>query len=156
MHLITQTQYPFDYLVVSGAYRRFFQDQQEIDWWPVGEGIDVSPPVVQDALARLEVLVEDRSRFEQLVTKWRGERGATSSTIDIVLCPSYQSIIAMGEKAIPLILGQMRAEGDDPDQWFWALQVLTGQDPVDEEDEGNFRKMAQAWLGWAAHEGYAW
>jgi hypothetical protein len=97
----------------------------------------------------------DRIKFRRLVSRWRLERGARSSTTEILLAPAYQSIIGMGEKAVPLILAQLRSEGNQPDQWFWALQMLTGADPVQEEDEGNFRRMARAWLDWAAAEGYA-
>ncbi|MDE0105247.1 MAG: hypothetical protein OXN89_22965 [Bryobacterales bacterium] len=61
----------------------------------------------------------------------------------------------MGDRALRPILEQLEAEGDDPDQWFWALQVITGEDPVKREDRGNFRKMAKAWLEWARYEGYA-
>lgn len=62
----------------------------------------------------------------------------------------------MGPRAIPLILAQLVSEGDDPDHWFWALQVLTGANPVSEEDEGNLRRMSAVWLEWAASQGYAW
>jgi len=66
----------------------------------------------------------------------------------MILCPSYQAIIGMGPPAIDLILARLKAEGDDPDHWFWALQILTGINPVPEEDEGNVRKMADTWLKW--------
>jgi len=70
------------------------------------------------------------------------------------MLPSYQSIIGMGEEALPLILAQLKSERDEPDQWFWALRAITGANPVRPEDQGNFAKMAQAWLQWA-NEGYA-
>jgi hypothetical protein len=57
--------------------------------------------------------------------------------------------MAMGKPVIPIIMAQLRAEGEQPDQWFWALQVLTdGLDPVSEADRGNTVKMAEAWLNW--------
>lgn len=96
----------------------------------------------------------DRARFQTLTEQWRRERGAASSTTEIVLCPSYQTIIGMGEKAIPLILNQLRAEGDEPDHWFWALRAMTGTNPIPPEDQGNMSRMARAWLAWAASEGY--
>jgi hypothetical protein len=100
--------------------------------------------------------LSDSALFKQLVDQWRRERGVRSSTIDIILSHAYQSIIAMGEKAIPLILAQLESEGDDPDQWFWALQMLTRANPVKEDDEGDFSRMARSWLSWAAEKGYAW
>ena len=97
----------------------------------------------------------ESEEFQELVEGWHIERGTRSSTTEIVLCAAYQAIIGMGPRAIPLILAQMEAEGEHPDQWFWALQVLTKADPVKEEDEGNFRKMARAWLEWARLR-YVW
>lgn len=71
------------------------------------------------------------------------------------MLPAYQRIIGMGPDAVPLILAQLEAEGDDPDQWFWALRAITAANPVKPEDQGNTVKMAEAWLRWAKHEGYA-
>lgn len=91
----------------------------------------------------------DDAIFQQLLQQWHLERGATSSISQMALCRSYQRIIAMGrEKAVPLILRQLEKEGDNPDHWFWALQVLTNQDPVAPEDRGDMREMARAWLVW--------
>ncbi len=94
--------------------------------------------------------------FSMLVLRWRQERGATSSISQMAICPSYQRIIGMGEKAIPLLLEQLGQEQDDPDHWFWALQALTGEDPVNAGERGDMRKMAQAWLKWGSKSGYAW
>jgi hypothetical protein len=100
--------------------------------------------------------VEDWLKFQRLVREWRKERDTTMSmTSEMAMLPAYQQIIAMGEKALPLILSQLRSEGDEPDHWFWALRVLTGTDPVKQEDQGDISKMAQAWLAWAESEGYA-
>ena len=87
--------------------------------------------------------------FNKLIEQWHEERGITSSITDMALCPSYQSIIAMGENALPLIFHQMEREGDDPDHWFWALEAITGEDPVPEEAYGDTMRMAGAWLSWA-------
>jgi len=100
-------------------------------------------------------IVEEKAEFQQLAAKWRGERGSSSSITQIVLCPAYQTIIAMGAKVVPLILAQLESGGAHPDQWFWALQTLTRHDPVKEEDEGDFRRMAKAWLNWANGR-YVW
>lgn len=86
--------------------------------------------------------------FKQLVDQWHEERGATSSITEMVLCPAYQSIIGMGPRAVPLILSQLESEGDDPDHWFWALQVLTLDNPVSDDDEGDLQAMALAWIRW--------
>ncbi len=100
-------------------------------------------------------IVPDAMKFLSLVSQWRKERGATSSITEMAMCPSYQQIIAMGERVIPFILRELEDEGDEPDLWFWALQVLTENDPVSDEARGNMKKMADAWLDWARSR-YAW
>jgi len=78
-----------------------------------------------------------------------------SSITEGAACPAYQSIIGMGPIAIPMIMDTLQAEGDEPDQWFWALKALTGADPVSEEDRGNYRAMTASWLDWGKRAGYA-
>ncbi len=107
----------------------------------------VTTPVVDHVAQR-------RSRFLQLAARWNEERGALSSITEGAICPAYQEIIGMGPDAIPLIFAQLRVEGDEPDQWFWALRVITGVDPVQPQDRGNYRRMAHVWIDWAEREGY--
>ena len=107
-----------------------------------------------DELPAYQVLPEP-AYFKLLVDQWRAERGATSSITEMVMCRSHLRIIGMGENAIPLILHEMEREGDEPDMWFVALQILTGEDPVTDEIRGDFKAMADRWLEWAATAGYA-
>lgn len=95
------------------------------------------------------------AQFQQLRSEWKVKRGAISSITGMSMLEPYQKIIGMGDDALPLILAQLRSEGDEPDQWFWALKMITGVDPVQPTDQGNFRAMAQAWLAWGESEGYA-
>lgn len=90
----------------------------------------------------------DWNLFQSLAKQWQEERGAVSSISQMALCYSYQRIIAMGERAIPLILRQLEQEGDEPDHWFWALRMLTGINPIPEEARGDMRAMARAWIEW--------
>lgn len=92
---------------------------------------------------------EDFMLFSRLVVQWHKERGITSSLSVMILCPSYQRIIGMGEAAVPLILAQMKEEGDDPDHWSAALKAITGVDPVPEEAYGDTVKTAEVWFVWA-------
>jgi hypothetical protein len=116
-----------------------------------------SPPLVsRSEQAGLLTLSSDWSRFQDLVKQWHKERGATSSITEMVMCQSHLQIIAMGPSAIPLILRQMENEGDEPDMWFVALQLLTSADPVTDDVRGNFKKMAEVWLAWALRHGYVW
>jgi hypothetical protein len=95
--------------------------------------------------------------FQQLLQRWHLERGASSSITQISMCRSYQRIIAMGrDVAVPLILQDLRKRDSDPDHWFWALQMLTGEDPVSPEARGDMRQMAHEWLNWGYRNGYAY
>jgi hypothetical protein len=58
----------------------------------------------------------------------------------------------MGPDAVRLILAELKSEGDDPDQWFWALRAITQENPVKAEEQGDFRAMATAWFKWAEEE----
>lgn len=98
--------------------------------------------------------VREWLKFKALLSQWHEERGAMSSITEISNCPAYQAIIGMGETAITFILSQLKSEGEEPDQWFWALRAITGVFPG-EECSGDYLKMAQWWLTWGAFEGYA-
>jgi hypothetical protein len=58
--------------------------------------------------------------------------------------------MGMGFPAIPMILEELQRE---PDQWFWALEAITDQNPVPPEAEGKVRLMAQTWMEWGRQQG---
>ena len=159
MPSITVTEeYGIELPVLRGAYDWFFPEepQQRQPATYVYNDVIVASAVEPQFRMFPWQYVDDTLVFKFLVEQWRLQRGATSSTTEMVLCSAYQSIIGMGEKAIPFILAELASELTDPDHWFWALQALTGANPVSEEDEGNLSKMARTWLQWAASQGYAW
>ena len=92
-----------------------------------------------------------RQRFQALVRQWKEATLLLSSITDMAMHPAYQQIIGMGPSVLPLLFAELRRE---PDHWFWALKAITGQDPVPPADRGNVRRMADAWLKWAASQGY--
>jgi hypothetical protein len=91
--------------------------------------------------------------FQTLAHRWREERGPTSSTTEMAMCPSYQRIIGLGPEALPLILRELERE---PDHWFWALRSITGEDPVPPASRGQVREMAQHWIEWGRRQGLHW
>ncbi len=98
--------------------------------------------------------LERSLRFQLLVSQWYVERGATSSIEEMCTRPAYLSIMAMGPEALPLLIGQLKSEGENPDHWFVALHYITkGEDPVPYQDRGDMAKMSQAWLEWAESRG---
>jgi hypothetical protein len=115
----------------------------------------VLPEALQAAKYLAARRAKNSDRFQALAQEWRVQHAAMSSITDISTLPAYQKIIGLGEDAVPLILNQLKQEGDEPDQWFWALRALTDADPVAPADQGNFVKMAQAWIAWGENAGYA-
>jgi hypothetical protein len=91
------------------------------------------------------------AKFNRLASEWRRERNPFSSNpMEWAMCPSYQKIIGIGPEAVPLLLEELRRR---PDHWFWALHVLTEEDPVPAEHRGHFDTMVSAWIAWGeSHE----
>jgi hypothetical protein len=91
-----------------------------------------------------------RAEFHALAERWRLETGGLSSIMRIIMHPAYQRIIGMGPVAIPMILDDLaRTE----DHWFWALQSITGENPIPKEASGYVDRMAEAWLEWGRQHG---
>ncbi len=90
-------------------------------------------------------------KFNSLKIEWEFDTFLLSSTTQISMHPAYQEIIGMGEKAIPLILNDLKQQEGF---WFWALNAITGEDPVTPENRGNIENMTEAWLKWGEENGY--
>jgi len=96
---------------------------------------------------------EAAARFSALAEEWRSSLTRGADVTDDLYSPNYQQIIGMGGRAVPFILGELER---DSDHWFWALQSITGTNPIPPEAEGNVEKMAEAWLDWGRKQGYKW
>jgi hypothetical protein len=83
------------------------------------------------------------SRFRELAQKWRAETDHLSSMSAMISNPNYQSIVALGEAVVPILLRELR---NNPDYWFAALQQLTGANPVLPDHRGKLDLMAEDWL----------
>ena len=104
-------------------------------------------------------------RFAALVTRWRDEYGHTSKMKTMTERPSFREIVAMGEKAIPLILAHLEKNGGF---LFLALQNITGvEPPIPDGFRGNkeicdgwtgydIKGTQAAWLAWGREKGYRW
>lgn len=100
------------------------------------------------ASRQVETFVE---RFSRLVGEWKEATKFTSSVTAMSTHPAYQHIIDMGKPAVPFLLAELERELG---HWFWALQAITGVDPIPVEDAGDIRKMADAWLEWGRQQGH--
>jgi hypothetical protein len=101
-------------------------------------------------LRHLTDATDDERLFKSLAGAWR-DSTAVFSRSDMMLTPEYLRIVGMGERAIPLILNELRRE---PDHWFAALNAITGETPVEETDRGRLDAMAAAWIKWGESNGY--
>ncbi len=91
-------------------------------------------------------------RFRELSKKWKSDTRFISNVSRRAMDLSYQRIISMGEAAVPFILKDLAENG--PDDWFWALTVITGENPITEDIAGNMNAMTEAWLQWGTMTGY--
>lgn len=91
-----------------------------------------------------------RDRFQRHLAQWKEQSGYLSNTAQMAMLRPYQQIIGMGASAVPLILEGLQRE---PDQWFWALECITEENPVPPEDAGRVRAMAHAWIRWGIDQG---
>ena len=89
-------------------------------------------------------------RFRRLADEWKEKSKHLSNTAQMVMLRPYQRIIGMGREALPYIFEELRRE---PDQWFWALEAITEENPVPAEAAGKVRLMAQAWIEWGKQQG---
>jgi hypothetical protein len=91
-----------------------------------------------------------QDRFRQLRDEWKAKSQYLSNTAQIAMLWPYQQIIGMGLPAVPLILAQLRRETD---HWFWALEAITGENPVPPEAAGRVEPTARAWIEWGKRKG---
>ncbi|MEK6336813.1 MAG: hypothetical protein AABM67_17950 [Acidobacteriota bacterium] len=84
-------------------------------------------------------------RFQSLADQWRKDTAHLSSVTKQVMHPSYQRIIGLGPAVLPILLQELRKESG---YWFWALNAITGEDPIRPEDLGDVPRMTEAWLNW--------
>ncbi len=85
-----------------------------------------------------------REQFDLLVNQWVTDTSISSSAHDICMHPSYQQVIGLGPRVIPLIVEEMLAGGL---HWSWALRAITGENPA--SNSGSPRAATKAWLQWA-------
>ena len=90
-------------------------------------------------------------QFRSLAEEWKRETGYLSRASQRAAHPAYRQIIEMGDFVVPLILEDLKQSHE---HWFLALMELTGENPVEKSDAGFVDRMANAWIQWAAEQGY--
>lgn len=90
-------------------------------------------------------------KFAALASEWELEVAGCSFVAEKYSHPAYQQIIEMGPAVIPLLLRELEIR---PNHWFEALRAITGANPIQPEQRGRIKQMAQAWLNWGREHGY--
>lgn len=88
--------------------------------------------------------------FAYLAGLWHEDTSVESSITKMIAHPAYAAITRLGPMMIPYILEDLRQSGG---HWFPALRELTGENPVEASERGNFGAMRAAWLRWGAERG---
>lgn len=104
-------------------------------------------------LNELSERTKDLDKYEKFCVLrdiWKEETSILSNTEQIASHPAYQMIMSMGFDAVQFILYELIGK---PDHWFYALQTITGEDPVRAESVGNIPAMAEDWIKWGKEKG---
>jgi hypothetical protein len=103
-------------------------------------------------VAVAEVLTEQEVQqlFAELADEWHEATGGLSVMSRIVSHPAYLAVIGLGPRVLPLIVEELRTRGG---WWFAALEALTREVP-DGIEPGSYESARNAWLRWAAENGY--
>ena len=99
----------------------------------------------------MAVATQVDERFRTLADQWKRESQYLSNTAQMAMLRSYQCIIGMGEAAVPLLLNELK---QSLDQWFWALESITAENPVRPGSAGMVERMAADWIEWGVAKGY--
>lgn len=89
-------------------------------------------------------------RFRRLAAEWKEQARYLSDSRRMAMLQPYQAIIGMGLAVVPLILEELRAE---PHHWYWALEAITGDNPVPVDVDGDMSRIREAWLEWGRQQG---
>ncbi len=92
-----------------------------------------------------------RAEFLKLAEQWRKETGHISNMLYKFLNKNYQQIISKGENVVPVILEELQTR---PSHWFFALEMITNENPVKQEHVGRLDLMAHDWTEWGKNKGY--
>ncbi len=104
-------------------------------------------------------------RFAALRSKWKEDTRYESRMGKMAAHPAFREIVAMGEKAVPLLLADLEKNRGFA---FLALQEITGDDPpIPEGFRGNkeicdgwtgydIEGTQAAWIAWGKSKGYRW
>jgi len=87
-----------------------------------------------------------KKRFDFFKEVWKSETLFSSSISEIINNTAYRSIIGLGQGVIPFIIEDLTLNDN---HWFYALEALTGNNPIKESHKGFVPLMKNDWIEWA-------
>ena len=90
-----------------------------------------------------------RQEFQELAARWRLATEQSSDPYEKIAHPAHLRIIGLGPDVLPLVFVELAERGG---LWFWALEALTGDDPVPEQ--ATMKEVREAWLTYGRQHGY--
>ena len=85
------------------------------------------------------------AEYKKHKRKWKRDTQHLSDPAERYLHRSYVRIIGLGPSAIGLLLRDLQQEMND---WFFALEAMTGESPITAAMAGDVQQMADAWIAW--------
>lgn len=95
-------------------------------------------------LNRPTASIDEGSLFRRLAEEWKTDTSHLSLISQRIRHDSYRRILRMAG-AVDLILAEIERE---PDHWFHALMLLTGENPVPRNFDGTVTEAAKLWVDW--------
>lgn len=89
-------------------------------------------------------------KFSTYLRKWKKETQFTSSVTKIVGSEFFLKIISLGPLVITGILKEIQIH---PSFLFYALQLISGENPANPEKEGDIAYFCQCWVVWGQEKG---
>lgn len=95
--------------------------------------------VINDDTPRLDDVLAD------LILAWYENTIFASSVDDFRTAPEIREIASFGYSAAPKIVQELR---EQPSYLFLSLEMITGENPIEDQDRGNVEAMCKAWISW--------
>lgn len=112
------------------------------------EIIDYDPyeEVTSSIFAKNEIEGSLNKEFLELKEIWLMETMFDSGYASMVNHPAFLKIVSWGEDIIPSLVEDMVNAGTP---WYYALSIITDENPVSEDNMGKHKYVIEDWRGWA-------
>jgi hypothetical protein len=92
-----------------------------------------------------------KMKFDFLKSIWKNETLFVSNVSEITNNAAYRNIVSLGQDVLPFIFKDLQ---ENDNHWFYALELLTGQNPIKDEHRGIVPMMKKDWIEWAESNMY--